>query len=132
FPMLTGTLITIFGFLPIGFAANNTGQYCFSLFAVIALALVASWFVAVIFAPVIGLTVLPSRMKAHKAGPGRFMRAFGRVLELSMRHRWLTIAVSLLAFGTSVFGLGFVQQQFFPASNRPELLVTMSLVKNAS
>ena len=132
FPMLTGTLITIFGFLPIGFAANNTGQYCFSLFAVIALALVASWFVAVIFAPVIGLTVLPSRMKAHKAEPGRFMRAFGRVLELSMRHRWLTIAVSLLAFGTSVFGLGFVQQQFFPASNRPELLVTMSLVKNAS
>ena len=57
FPMLTGTLITIFGFLPIGFADNNTGQYCFSLFAVIAVALVASWFVAVIFAPVIGLSV---------------------------------------------------------------------------
>ena len=132
FPMLTGTLITIFGFLPIGFAANNTGQYTFSLFAVIALALVASWFVAVIFAPVIGVAVLPSRMKAHAAEPGRFMRAFGRVLELSMRHRWLTIAVSLIAFGASVFGFGFVQQQFFPASNRPELLVTMSLVKNAS
>ena len=63
--MLTGTLITIFGFLPIGFANNNTGQYTFSLFAVIAVALVASWFVAVIFAPVIGLVMLPSRMKAQ-------------------------------------------------------------------
>jgi multidrug efflux pump subunit AcrB len=133
FPMLTGTLVTILGFLPIGFADNNTGQYCFSLFAVIALALVASWFVAVIFAPVIGLAVLPSRLKAHHAaGPGRFMRAFGRVLNFGMRRPWLTIAATLLAFGASIYGLGFVQQQFFPASNRPELLVTMSLPKNAS
>ena len=133
FPMLTGTLITIFGFLPIGFADNNTGQYTFSLFAVIAVALVASWFVAVIFAPVIGLVVLPARMKAHHAaGPGRFMRAFGSVLGSSMRHPWLTITASLVAFGASVYGLAFVQQQFFPASNRPELLVTMSLPKNAS
>ena len=133
FPMLTGTLITIFGFLPIGFANNNTGQYTFSLFAVIAVALVASWFVAVIFAPVIGLVMLPSKMKAHHgAEPGRFMRAFAWVLGASMRHPWLTITASLVAFGVSVFGLGFVQQQFFPASNRPELLVTMSLPKNAS
>ena len=132
FSMLTGTLVTIFGFLPIGLAANNTGQYCFSLFTVIAMALIASWFVAVIFAPVIGLSVLPSHMKAHKAEPSRFMSAFGRVLEWGMRHRWLTIGASLVAFGASVYGLGFVQQQFFPASNRPELLVTMTLPKNAS
>ena len=65
FSMLTGTLVTIFGFLPIGLAANNTGQYCFSLFTVVAMALIASWFVAVIFAPVIGLSVLPSHIKAH-------------------------------------------------------------------
>ena len=102
FPMLTGTLITIFGFLPIGFADNNTGQYTFSLFAVVAVALVASWFVAVIFAPVIGLSVLPSHIKAHgAAGPGRLMRAFGRLLGFGMRHRWLTIAASLVAFGAS-------------------------------
>ena len=132
FSMLTGTLVTIFGFLPIGLAANNTGQYCFSLFTVIAMALIASWFVAVIFAPVIGLSVLSSHMKAHKAEPSRFMSAFGRVLEWGMRHRWLTIGASLVAFGASVYGLGFVQQQFFPASNRPELLVTMTLPKNAS
>jgi multidrug efflux pump subunit AcrB len=60
------------------------------------------------------------------------MRAFGRALGFSMRHRWLTIVASLVAFGISVYGLGFVQQQFFPASNRPELLVTMTLPKNAS
>ena len=133
FSMLTGTLVTIFGFLPIGLAANNTGQYCFSLFTVVAMALIASWFVAVIFAPVIGLTVLPSHIKAHNpAEPGRFMRAFGRALDWAMRHRWLTIVASLVAFGASVYSLGFVQQQFFPASNRPELLVTMTLPKNAS
>ena len=133
FPMLSGTLITILGFLPIGFADNNTGQYTFSLFAVIAVALVASWFVAVIFAPVIGLSLLPSHMKAHGThGPGRFMRAFIGLLGFSMRHRWLTIAASLAAFGASLYGMGFVQQQFFPASNRPELVVTMTLPKNAS
>ena len=72
-------------------------------------------------------------MKAHHAaGPGRFMRAFGWVLGSGMRHPWLTITASLVAFGASIYGLGFVQQQFFPASNRPELLVTMSLPKNAS
>ena len=108
FPMLTGTLITILGFLPIGFADNNTGQYTFSLFAVIAVALVASWFVAVIFAPVIGLSLLPSHMKAHGAhGPGRFMRAFIGLLGFSMRHRWLTIAASLAAFGASALRHGF-------------------------
>ena len=133
FPMLTGTLVTVFGFLPIGFADNNTGQYTYSLFAVIAVALVASWFVAVLFAPVIGVAVLPSHMKGHDAAePGRFMRLFARLLGLAMRHRWLTIGASLIAFGASVYGMGFVQKQFFPASNRPELLVTMNLPKNAS
>lgn len=134
FPMLTGTLITILGFLPIGFANSNTGQYCLSLFVVIAVALVASWFVAVVFAPVIGLSLLPSHpKKAHANGePGRFMRAFERLLGFAMRHRWPTIAAALILFGASLYGMGFVQQQFFPTSNRPELLVTMTLPKNAS
>ena len=133
FPMLTGTLVTVFGFLPIGFADNSTGQYTYSLFAVVAVALIASWFVAVLFAPVIGVAVLPSKMKGHgTAEPGRFMRLFAGVLGFAMRRRWLTIGASLIAFGVSVYGMGFVQQQFFPASNRPELLVTMTLPKNAS
>ena len=99
----------------------------------IAVALIASWFVAVLFAPVIGVAVLPSHMKGHGAAePGRFMRLFARLLGFAMRRRWLTIGASLIAFGVSVYGMGFVQKQFFPASNRPELLVTMTLPKNAS
>jgi len=133
FPMLTGTLVTVFGFLPIGFADNSTGQYTYSLFAVVAVALIASWFVAVLFAPVIGVAVLPAKMKGHgTAEPGRLMRLFANVLRFAMRRRWLTIGASLVAFCISLYGMGFVQQQFFPASNRPELLVTMTLPKNAS
>ena len=99
----------------------------------VAVALIASWFVAVLFAPVIGVAVLPSKMKGHgTAETGRFMRLFAGVLRFAMRRRWLTIGASLIAFGVSVYGMGFVQQQFFPASNRPELLVTMTLPKNAS
>ena len=132
FPMLSGTLITICGFMPIGFADNNTGQYCYSLFAVIAIALVASWFVAVIFAPVIGMAVLPASMKAHGTGLGRGMRLFRGALEGAMRWRWLTVIGAVVALGLSLFGFGFLQQQFFPASDRPELLVTVTLPKNAS
>ncbi len=140
FPMLTGTLVTIFAFGPIGFSQSNTGQYCFSLFAVIALALIASWFVAVIFAPVIGLAVLPSHEKfAKKEGEGhsneaagRIAVGFHRVLLVCMRHRWLTIGVTLGLFGLSLIGQSFVQRQFFPASNRPEVLVTLNLAKNDS
>lgn len=86
FPMLTGTLVTILGFGPIGFAQSNTGQYCFSLFAVIAIALIASWFVAVIFSPVIGMTVLPAHIKEKtekgEGGKkeGRWVRLFERAL----------------------------------------------------
>ena len=120
--MLTGTLVTVFGFLPIGFADNNTGQYTYSLFAVIAVALIASWFVAVLFAPVIGVAVLPSHMKGHDAANRPLHARLRRLLGLAMRRRWLTIGASLIAFGASVYGMGHVQrQQFFPASNRPEL-----------
>lgn len=139
FPMLTGTLVTIFAFGPVGFAQSNTGQYCFSLFAVIAIALIASWFVAVIFAPVIGLTVLPSHEKyLKKEGEesekkqGIVATTFHRILLVCMRHRWLTIGVTLGLFALAAFGQQFIQRQFFPASNRPEVLVTLNLPKNAS
>ena len=85
FPMLTGTLVTVAGFVPIGFAKSGAGEYCYSLFAVIAVALLASWIVAVMFAPVIGVTILPKTMKAHGGGhgePGRLMRLFRAALHL--------------------------------------------------
>ncbi|TKT69665.1 efflux RND transporter permease subunit [Aquamicrobium sp. LC103] len=134
FPMLTGTLVTLFGFLPVGFADSMVGQYCFSLFAVMTLALLSSWFVAVIFAPVIGVTVLPSQLTKKKDSGfvARFRGSFHRVLVGCMRHRYLTIAVTLALFVAALFAQQFVQRQFFPASDRPELLVTLTLPKNAS
>jgi multidrug efflux pump len=135
FPMLTGTLVTVAGFVPIGFAKSGAGEYCYSLFAVIAVALLASWIVAVLFAPVIGVTILPKTLKPHgvgHAGPGRFMRLFRAALVFCMRARWLVIAVTVGLFAASLYGYGFIQQQFFPASDRPELVVDLNLPQDAS
>jgi multidrug efflux pump subunit AcrB len=133
--MLTGTLVTVAGFVPIGFAKSGAGEYCYSLFAVIAVALLASWIVAVLFAPVIGVTILPKTMKSHGDGhaePGRFMRLFRAALIFCMRARWLVIAVTVGLFAASLYGYGFIQQQFFPASDRPELIVDLNLPQDAS
>ena len=135
FPMLTGTLVTAFGFLPIGFAKSGVGQYCYSLFSVILTALLTSWVVAVVFAPVIGVAVLPAKLKvkhAHGAKPGFITRVSRGTILVCMRYRFITIAVTLVLFAVAVAGTGRVQKQFFPASDRPELLVTMTLSKNAS
>jgi len=135
FPMLTGTLVTAFGFLPIGFARSGVGQYCVSLFSVILIALLISWIVAVIFSPLIGVFVLPATIKAkhkHGGGGGLIGRAFKVIVIYCMRFRYITIGVTLALFALSIFAAGRVQQQFFPASDRPELLVTMTLNKNAS
>jgi multidrug efflux pump subunit AcrB len=123
--MLTGTLVTVAGFVPIGFAKSAAGEYTFSLFAVVALALVISWIVAVLFAPLIGVTILPDRMRhMGEAEPGRIVRGFRYVLTGAMRAKWLTIGLALAALAASIFGTRFVPQQFFPASDRPELLST--------
>jgi multidrug efflux pump subunit AcrB len=121
--------------VPIGFAKSGAGEYCYSLFAVIAIALLASWIVAVMFAPVIGVTILPKTMKAHGGGhgePGRLMRLFRAALVFCMRARWLVIAVTIGLFAASLYGYGFIQQQFFPASDRPELVVDLNLPQDAS
>jgi len=135
FPMLTGTLVTVAGFVPIGFAKSGAGEYCYSLFAVIAVALLASWIVAVLFAPVIGVTILPKTMKSHggeHGQPGRFMRIFRATLIFCMRARWLIIALTLGLFVASLYGYRFIQQQFFPASDRPELVIDLTLSQDAS
>lgn len=132
FPMLTGTLVTVAGFIPIGLNNSNAGEYTFTLFVVIAVSLVLSWIVAVLFAPLLGVTLLPATMKAHHEGPGRFGRAFQRVLEGAMLWRWTTILVTLALFGVSLYGMRFVEQQFFPSSDRPELIVNLTLPQSAS
>lgn len=132
FPMLTGTLVTVVGFVPIGFARSAAGEYTFSLFAVVAIALVASWFVAVLFAPLLGVAVLRAPEKRHAHGPGRTMRAFRAVLLGAMRRRWLTLGLTLALFAAALAGTRLVPHQFFPASDRPELLVDLRLPQNAS
>src|SRR6516165_4842124 len=135
FPMLTGTLVTVAGFVPIGFAQSGAGEYCYSLFAVIAVALLASWIVAVVFAPVIGVTILPKTMKSHDGEhgePGRFMRFFRATLVFCMRARWAVIAVTLGLFAAALYGYRFIQQQFFPASDRPELVIDLTLPQDSS
>ena len=133
FPMLTGTLVTVAGFVPIGFAKSAAGEYTFSIFAVVAIALLVSWVVAVIFAPLIGVAILPAAMK-HKthAGPGPVMRGFRSLLAGAMRARWITIGAALALLVLSALALRFVPQQFFPASDRPELLVDLTLPRSAS
>ncbi|WP_342453184.1 efflux RND transporter permease subunit [Jiella mangrovi] len=132
FPMLSGTLVTVAGFLPIGFNNSNAGEYTFSLFIVIALALLLSWIVAVLFTPLIGVMILPKTMHRHDAKPGRVKRAFTAVLRAAMRWRWLTIIITVALFATSIYGMKFVQQQFFPTSDRPELIVDFTLRHNAA
>ncbi|WP_263261450.1 efflux RND transporter permease subunit [Pseudomonas sp. RIT-PI-S] len=133
FPMLTGTLVTVAGFTPIGLNASSAGEYTFTLFAVIAIAMLVSWVVAVFFAPVIGVHILTEKAgKHHSEEPGRVGRAFNGALVACMRHRWLTIIGTLLIFALALFCMRFVQNQFFPSSDRPELLVDLNLPQNAS
>jgi multidrug efflux pump subunit AcrB len=132
FPMLTGTLVTVAGFVPIGFARSAAGEYTFSIFAVVAIALIISWIVAVLFAPLLGVWVLKKPRAAHSEEPGPIMRTFRRFLELAMRARWVTVLVTLGLFGAALYGMRLVPQQFFPSSDRPELLVDLQLPENAS
>jgi multidrug efflux pump subunit AcrB len=132
FPMLTGTLVTVAGFVPIGLNGSSAGEYTFTLFAVIAVAMMVSWVVAVLFAPVIGVHILSVNVKPHSAEPGRLGRAFNGGLLWCMRNRWWAIGITVLIFGLSVVGMRFVQNQFFPASDRPEILVDLNLPQNAS
>ncbi|KQO49596.1 efflux RND transporter permease subunit [Methylobacterium sp. Leaf85] len=132
FPMLTGTLVTVAGFIPIGFNGSSAGEYTYSLFVVIAVSLLVSWVVAVAFTPLIGVKILPKTIKGHHDKPSRTLSAFRALLLPAMRHRWLTVTVCVALLGASVYGLGFVQQQFFPSSDRPEVLVDMTLPQSAS
>ena len=133
FPMLTGTLVTAAGFLPVGFAKSSSGEYAGGIFWIVTLALVASWFVAVLFTPYLGLKLLPDFAKpgAH-ADPDaiydtRVYRALRRVIAFALRHRVAVAGVTVAMFVASLAAFPFVQQQFFPTSTRTELFLEMRL-----
>lgn len=132
FPMLTGTLVTVAGFIPIGLNNSAAGEFTFTLFVVIAVSLVVSWIVAVLFTPLLGVTILPATMKSHHEEKGRFARIFAHILDICMRRHWITIAVTVVVFVLSLGGMKFVQQQFFPSSDRNELVVDWNLPQNSS
>jgi multidrug efflux pump len=134
FPMLTGTLVSVAGFLPVGFAKSSAGEYCFTLFAVVAIALLVSWVVAVIFTPYIGVIVLreqpPGHFQAHAETP--MTARFRRVLTKCLANRGWVILGTAGSFVIAIVLFGFVQQQFFPSSERPELVIDLRLAQNSS
>src|SRR5580693_3798579 len=131
-PMLTGSFVTAAGFVPIGFARSSAGEYTFSIFAVVAYALLLSWFVAVIFAPLLGVIIL-SKPKAKRSDkPSAILGYFRGFLVGAMRARWVTIWVTLAGFAAAILASPLVARQFFPPSDRPDLLVDLSLPQNAS
>ncbi len=156
-PMLTGTLVTVAGFLPIATAASSTGEYTRSIFQVSAIALIISWFAAVIFVPYLGYHLLPDYSKApqpsklitwlkgklglvevaddnhhHDIYNTKFYSLFRSIVSACVRYRKTVIAITLLMFVLSIVGFGKVQQQFFPDSTRLELMVDLRLTEGAS
>ena len=132
FPMLTGTLVTATGFLPIGFANSAVGEYAGGIFWVVAIALVASWFVAVIFTPYIGVKLLPNIKVHHDHDPHavyetRIYRTLRAVIQWCVEHRIKTVVATVGVFVLSIVAFGHVQQQFFPLSERPELFLQLRL-----
>ncbi|MCP8632792.1 efflux RND transporter permease subunit [Pseudomonas mosselii] len=143
FPMLTGTLITAAGFLPIATAASGTGEYTRSIFQVVTIALLTSWVAAVVFVPYLGERLLPDLAKLHAARHGAdghapdpyatpFYQRVRRVVEWCVRRRKTVIVLTIAAFVGSILLFRFVPQQFFPASGRPELMVDLKLAEGAS
>jgi multidrug efflux pump len=132
FPMLTGTLVTAAGFLPIGFANSAVGEYAGGIFWIVAISLVASWFVAVIFTPYIGVKLLPNITVHHNHDPHavyetRMYRGLRAVIQWCVNHRITVVAATVGIFVTSIVAFGHVQQQFFPLSERPELFLQLRL-----
>lgn len=131
FPMLTGSLITMAGFVPIGFARSSAGEYTFSIFAVVSIALVLSWLVAVMFTPITSAWLLrPPKTAATKERPTE--RLYRVALIGAMRAKWVTIVATLGVFALTVMSVGLVPRQFFPPSDRTDLLVDLRLPQNAS
>ncbi|MCF6109244.1 efflux RND transporter permease subunit [Mesorhizobium muleiense] len=135
FPMLTGTLITTAGFIPVGFAASTAGEYVRTLFYVVGIALVVSWFVAVYFTPWLGHMILKQRKHAgshHDVFDTRFYRRLRATVSWSVRHRIIVLVMTLVTFVTSLWAFQFIPQNFFPQSSRPEILVDLWLPEGTS
>lgn len=135
FPMLTGTLVTAAGFVPVGFAKSAAGEYTNAIFWVVGIALIVSWIVAVIFTPYLGYKLLPEFKKGeghHEAHSGRVYRVIRTVVTWCVTWRKSVIVATVLLFVASMAGFRFIPNQFFPTSTRPELFVDLRLAEGSS
>ena len=135
-PMLAGTLVTVIGLMPIGFAHSGVGEYCGNLFWVVCFALLASWIVAVTFTPYLGVKLLPNIAPMEGGYAAIYetpnYRRFRRVIVWSVEHKLLVASAVVLVFFAAAFGMGFVKQQFFPTSDRAEVLIDITLPQGSS
>lgn len=133
-PMLTGTLITCAGFVPVAFSHGLASEFCKALFPVMSIALVLSWIVSVMVAPLYGFHLIRVGREGEPVDPyqSRFYKIFRRVLEWFLNHRVLVLTATVAVFAVSLFTLKFVRQEFFPPSLRPEILVDLDLREGAS
>jgi len=136
FPMLSGTLVTAAGFIPVGLAKSAAGEYTHSMFVVVIVSLLVSWVVAVLFIPYLGFVLLPTPKhvsnQEHDVYHRGFYIPFRKLVTLCVRFRKTVILITVALFISSVIGFGFVEQQFFPSSSRPELILEMRLPQGAS
>ncbi|MDW9551664.1 efflux RND transporter permease subunit [Sinorhizobium meliloti] len=135
-PMLSGTLVTIIGLMPVGFARSTAGEYAGNIFWVVGFALIVSWVVAVIFTPYLGVKMLPD-IKPVEGGHHAIYdtpnyRRLRGIIEFAVRHKYVTCAVVGIVMALSVVGMGGVKQQFFPTSDRPEVLVEVRMPEGTS
>ncbi|WP_378952983.1 efflux RND transporter permease subunit [Pelosinus sp. sgz500959] len=135
FPMLTGTLITCAGFIPIGFAKGSTAEFTSSMFQVITIALLISWLVSVVVTPLLGFKLLKPKHnleQGHNLYNSKFYQLFRRMLTWCLNHKKMVLSLTVVCFIGSIFLLKFVKQEFFPPSTRPELIVEMTLPEGSS
>lgn len=135
FPMLTGTLITCAGFIPIGFSKGSASEFTSSIFTVVTIALLISWIVSVIVAPLLGFKLIKPKHadgQGHDSYNSRFYRIFRQTLTWCLNHRKLVLGATVLSFIASLFLLTLVKQEFFPPSVRPEIIVEMTLPEGSS
>jgi multidrug efflux pump subunit AcrB len=130
-PMLAGTLVTAIGFMPNGFAKSTAGEYTSNMFWIVGIALIASWIVAVVFTPYLGVKLLPDIPK-HAGGHAAIYdtpryNQFRRLLGTVIRRKWLVAGSVVGAFVVAVLGMALVKKQFFPTSDRPEVLVEVQM-----
>lgn len=131
-PMLAGTLVTVIGFLPVGFAKSSAGEYAGNIFWVTGFALIASWIVAVVFTPYLGVKLLPDIKKIEGDAHGQLyatpmFQRFRRLVQWSIRRKFVVAAAVAAVFVAAVVGMGLVKQQFFPTSDRPEVLIEVQM-----